>query len=400
LALVDKSVSAAMQDSSPALLIIGRCDTEIWGLAPAERHVRAFRRAGVSSMLDRSTPAGAGRPAVMIRSEYVIAEELVRALVETPGVVLAIEGRNPGEQIAVAAHADPARSDAVAEFLSQGTFGREVSVPDGVRIVNPGELGSQYNQILRKRMTPFVLSLVDRPLAEIEQQTFAAVYKGSTDFVTKWCWPLPARWVTRWAAAWRITPNTITTVSLVFVVLATYLFAEGYFLLGVAAAWFMTFLDTVDGKLARVTLTSSKWGNLYDHGIDLIHPPFWWGAWWFGLRGVSDPALQPSLDLALWIILVGYVAGRLLEGVFLWSFKIQTHIWRPVDHVFRTITARRNPNLAIMMTGALFGRPDLGFLAVAGWTVLSLLFHAVRVVQAALVRWRGGQITSWLKEPG
>lgn len=394
------SESTRARDASPGLLVIGQCDTRIWGLAPAERHVRAFARAGVAAVLKAGEPVPAEGSRVMIRAEYVIAEELVRALVETPGVILAVEGRNSGEKVAVAAHAEGALAEAAAAFLARGAFGPGDPAPEGLRVVGPGEIGSQYNQMLRKRMVPFVLSLADRPLAEIEKNTFSAVYKGSTDFVTKWCWPLPARWATRWAAAWHITPNTITTVSLVFVVLATYLFAEGYFLAGVAAAWFMTFLDTVDGKLARVTLTSSKWGNLYDHGIDLIHPPFWWGAWWFGLQGVSDPALQPSLDLALWIILVGYVAGRLLEGVFLWSFKIQTHIWRPLDHYFRTITARRNPNLAIMMVGALVGRPDLGFLAVAGWTLFCLLFHALRILQALFVRARGGRISSWLKEPG
>ena len=41
----------------------------------------------------------------------------------------------------------------------------------------------------------------------------------------------------------------------------------------------MTFLDTVDGKLARVTLTSSPFGNVLDHSLDLIHPPFWYWAW-------------------------------------------------------------------------------------------------------------------------
>lgn len=396
--MVQASDSVEARDTAPGLLVIGQCDTRIWGLAPAERHVRAFARAGVSTVLTAGEPLPAA--VVMIRAEYVIAEELVRALVETPGVVLAVEGRASGERVAVAAHAEAAQAEAAAAFLSRGAFGPDDPAPEGLRVLGPDEIGSQYNQMLRKRMVPFVLSLAEQPLVEIEKKTFSAVYKGSTDFVTKWCWPWPARWATRWAAALRITPNTITTVSLVFVVLATYLFAEGHFLAGVAAAWFMTFLDTVDGKLARVTLTSSKWGNLYDHGIDLIHPPFWWGAWWFGLKGVSDPALQPSLDLALWIILVGYVVGRLLEGVFLWSFKIQTHIWRPVDHYFRTITARRNPNLAIMMVGALFGRPDLGFLAVAVWTVFCLLFHAVRILQALLVRSRGGRISSWLKEPG
>jgi phosphatidylglycerophosphate synthase len=65
--------------------------------------------------------------------------------------------------------------------------------------------------------------------------------------------------------------------------LATWLFWQGHLLPGLIPAWGMTFLDTVDGKLARTTMTSSRWGNLFDHGVDLLHPPFWWLAWWHGI---------------------------------------------------------------------------------------------------------------------
>jgi phosphatidylglycerophosphate synthase len=400
LVLLKANGSQVAGEGPPRLLVIGRCDVTLWGLSPAERHARAFRRAGVSTVLGEGQALPRQGQLVMIRAEYVIAEELVRALVESPDVVLVVEGGKTGEQIAVAAHVDAAQAEETAAFLGRGGFGPEDTVPADLRVLGPVELGSQANIALRKRAVPFVLSLAERPLAEVEKQTFAAVYKGATDFVTKWCWPVPARWVTRWAAPRGISPNSVTTLSLVFVFLATYLFAEGHFLTGVIAAWFMTFLDTVDGKLARVTFTSSKWGNVYDHGIDLIHPPFWWVAWWYALQDIADPALLPSLELALWIVIVGYVAGRVLEGIFLHAFKIQTHIWRPLDSFFRTITARRNPNLAILMVGALLGRPDLGFLAIALWTVLCLVFHALRILQAALVRLRGGRITSWLNEPG
>jgi len=39
-------------------------------------------------------------------------------------------------------------------------------------------------------------------------------------------------------------------------------------------------------------MTYSSWGNIYDHGIDLIHPPFWYWAWFIGLGGaysLSEP---------------------------------------------------------------------------------------------------------------
>ncbi len=336
----------------------------------------------------------------MVRCDFVLSAELVQALVETPGAILAVEGGNSGDRLAVAAHVDAGQAGEIEGLLAGGALGGDDQVPANLRVLGMGDLAPAYIRSLRKRSAPFALPLNERSVAEVEKKTFVAAYKGATDFVTKWCWPVPALWVTRWAAARRIAPNTITTVSLIFVLLTMYLFAQGHFLLGVAAAWFMTFLDTVDGKLARVTMTSSAWGNRYDHGIDLIHPPFWWWAWWYGLSHVQTAVSPATLEAALWVVLVGYVVGRLLEGVFHWTFKIQTHIWRPVDYFFRTITARRNPNLALLMVAALFGRPDIGFVAVAAWSVLSIVFHVVRIAQAAPVRARGGQITSWLSEPG
>ena len=162
----------------------------------------------------------------------------------------------------------------------------------------------------------------------------------------------------------------------------------------------MTFLDTVDGKLARVTLTSSKWGEVYDHGIDLIHPPFWWWAWHVG-AGTDAAAygadVQALFDAALWVILAGYVIQRLYEGLFLWLFKIEGHIWQPFDFAFRTITARRNPNLFILTIGAALGAPAVAFIVVAGWVLFSLLVHWVRFAQAAAARGRGAPVASFLK---
>jgi len=91
----------------------------------------------------------------------------------------------------------------------------------------------------------------------------------------------------------------------------------------------------------------------------------------------------------------GYVLGRLLEGVFLAAFRIETHSWKPIDSLFRTITARRNPNLILLSVGTLAGRPDLGLWMVALWTVVSIAFHVVRLLQAFVARSRGEAIVAW-----
>ena len=74
------------------------------------------------------------------------------------------------------------------------------------------------------------------------------------------------------------------------------------------------------------------------------------------------------------------------------------HTWRPVDSFFRLITARRNPNISILLVATLFGAPIMGFLLMALWTVLSLLFHAVRITQGFMLRDKNG-LRSYLTEP-
>src|SRR3546814_20100467 len=120
----------------------------------------------------------------------------------------------------------------------------------------------------------------------------------------------------------------------------------------------MTFLDPVDGKLARVTLQSSKFGDIFDHGIDLIHPPFWWWAWIVGLA-VAGYTL-PARDLILAIVLIGYVAQRLEEGLFQLLFGIAMHVWRPFDSFFRLIIARRKDRKDVGMGKRGYGRVDPG----------------------------------------
>ena len=109
----------------------------------------------------------------------------------------------------------------------------------------------------------------------------------------------------------------------------------------------MTFLDTVDGKLARTTLTSSKWGDYFDHGIDLIHPPFWYVAWGYGLLATGTQWSNEVFWSVMVAILGGYILQRVIEGIAIKWLGLEIHIWRPIDTLFRQITARRNPNLVI-----------------------------------------------------
>jgi len=312
---------------------------------------------------------------------------LIPALLKQPGIVLTGAESEP-----VAAHLpDPAQVAAVETALAAGD-GTAI-VPE-LRRTDSAGLASTYNKTLRRRAPPYLMRVDSMPAIAIERRMFNGAYKGVTDFVTKRVWPWPAFHVTRFCARFGISPNLVTAVSLVLVLLAMLFFWQGQFALGLLCAWGMCFLDTVDGKLARVTLRSTPFGNVFDHGIDLIHPPFWYWAWYHGLAGADD-----LTTLALIVILVGYVGGRLQEGLFTLLHGIEIHIWRPLDSWFREITARRNPNLFILTIAIILGAPREGFLAVAAWTILSFVFHTIRIIQASFAKAMGRAPTSWLSEP-
>jgi hypothetical protein len=137
-------------------------------------------------------------------------------------------------------------------------------------------------------------------------------------------------------------------------------------------------------------------GNIFDHGVDLIHPPFWWWAWSEGLEVYGRPFERVYELLIVGAIVFGYVAQRVIEGIFVRRYRMHIHVWQQVDSRFRLITARRNPNMVILVVALAFGRPDLGIELVALWTLVSLIFHAVRLAQANARRDRGQPVTSWL----
>ena len=267
---------------------------------------------------------------------------------------------------------------------------------DGYEVL-AAETAELSNGALRKRERPFVMPLDPNDPEPVERAAYDAAYKGVTDALTLYLWRKPAFYLTRWAARAGLSPNFITLIGAILCLLAFWLFWRGDYWLGLASGFGFMVLDTVDGKLARCTGASSKWGNVFDHGIDLVHPPFWWWAWEHGLAAYGRPLEPFYATMVLWVIVGGYVAQRAIEGLSIKRFNgMEIHVWQRLDSRFRLITARRNPNMVILVAALLFRRPDSGLVLVAWWTLISLIFHAVRLAQMTERQARGQKLTSWL----
>lgn len=276
------------------------------------------------------------------------------------------------------------------------THSQSQKLPAGLNKISTRDLEA-FDINLRRSTVPLLEPISLSRKNKLENKLYGNAYRGITDLVTKFIWPRPAKQVVLICAKLGIAPNAITSVGLALVIAACFLFYNQYYAWGLLAGWIMTFLDTVDGKLARVTVKATKFGHLYDHMIDLIHPPFWyiiWGQSLLGFHGVFGL----SLDLMGWAIIFAYVSGRIVELLFQLLGTCGIFTWRPFDAWFRLITARRNPCMILLTISVLIGKPDWGFIAVTFWTVLTTLMMNLRLAYALLVRIKHGPLNSWLSE--
>lgn len=365
--------------------LLGDSDIELWGLTSRERLRRQVVELPDAVLVDQLGTVPEDATVICIRADYLFESRTIKALAERGRAVLVC----PNDGGAAALVSTGREAAQLVPLLEGATTDHDLPT------LAPADLAA-YEDRLRKAEEPLLLPIAEEDRGELEDRLYGRSYKGITDLVTKWLWPRPARHAVRVCARLGITPNMVTLAGLLLVVYAGFAFYQGDYWLGLAAGWFMTFLDTVDGKLARVTVSSSRIGHVLDHGMDIVHPPFWYVLWGMSLddSGFSVPLLE-----YYWWIVAGYVGGRLIEAAFHGLGSCSLFDWRPFDAYFRLVTARRNPCLILMLVAMLLGSPGGAFLAVVFWTVGTTVVLMIRLLQATLARMSDGPLSSWLTEP-
>jgi len=361
----------------------------VFGANPAWHVEQMLAALGVAEMMDRGEKAPENVSSILYWNGAAIAGKTTLAhLLERERFALEdTAGRR------IAARVDTADAEAAERWLRG-----EGPAPTGLPVVRVEDLGEVHDKALRKSEPAFCAVVTEENRDEVERRIYASTYKGVTDVVTKYLWPAPAFHLTRWFLGMGFSPNAVTIVGIGFMFAAMAAFWQGLFGWGLAAAWIMALLDTVDGKMARVSHTASAVGNLLDHGTDLIHPPFWYLAWVMGLEKAGRALPQGWVEPLIWTLFLTYVAARLFEGYFIRRFGFHLHVWRRFDSAFRLVVARRNPNLILLTASWAAGRPEVGILLVAAWQLAAVAVHAVQSGQAEW-RVRSGPLRSWL-QPG
>ena len=374
----------------------------LFGLAPLERLRRSAAKASEGAQVVLSGPGAtpAGWPGAEIDADAApLGTRLRKALAHGGGLVAidaanvidprliafllksarpALASRGEGGQRAVALRLDPEQAEAIPADAADLAAVADALVAAG-RIAPVDEAAfPAYVDKLRRSLPYWLHSVTDAATRKrLERQMFWENYKGSTDLLTRWVYP-PIVWpLVLMCTRLRIHPNVITGVSIAFTIAAVPPFAEGHWLLGFFCAYAMSVLDSVDGKVARLTLTDSKIGNLLDHGIDQVHPPFWYFAWAWGLgaRTPADPLYQAAILLILF-----YLADRIVLAAAKRRLGFALHAATRLDGQVRSYIARRNITMTIMAFALLLGQGAAGFWIVTAWQGLTFAWHAARTI--------------------
>jgi phosphatidylglycerophosphate synthase len=386
----------------------------VFGLTVTERHLQALMRLDpkptqVIIDVGSKDPADLRIPARVLEAVPTVSSQSTAPFTERLREALRLAGDQPllvldGTALAdqrlhgqlvradhnLAAFAPDAKESAAMLFLRMAG---SVVVPEDVTDVASlarSLVGSgiaqqltqdQFDGFIRKlrRSLPFYMfRILDRTkAAEIQRFLFWSNYKGSTDIFTRYVYP-PLVWLMlRPLAHARIHPNVVTLVSILLTFGAVPFFATGHWIIGFLMAYGMSVLDSVDGKLARLTFTDSRLGNFLDHGLDMVHPPIWYVAWAYGV-GLSAEGWNSPLGWATIAILVFYVLDRLILKIYPRFFQRGFHTHSKLDATVRSFIARRNINMPVFLVGCIFGLAREAFFLIAAWQIATALYHGIR----------------------
>jgi len=367
----------------------------LWGLDSAQRLRRQLKQIGKENPTDMGDIHWANchgdipddSNVLVLSGAFLFETRTLKGVLQRPNSILLGDDEQPAAAFV--------GTGKLVEVLA-AMNGPHGNLPQGLQTIRTSDMEA-FDESLRRSTRPLLEAVNGDNKSELENSLYGNAYKGITDLVTKFVWPRPAKYVVHICAKLRISPNMVTSIGLLLVIAACFLFMDGYYAWGLLAGWIMTFLDTVDGKLARVTIQSSKFGHLFDHLIDLIHPPFWYIYWGISLTGLQ-PVMGQDVSQMSWLIVIAYIAGRVVEGLFSLLGDCSIFTWRPFDAWFRLITARRNPCMILLTLSLVLERPDWGFVAVVFWSAITSVILVLRLVQAVIARLRNGPLESWLSE--
>lgn len=209
----------------------------------------------------------------------------------------------------------------------------------------------------------------------IENELYGKTFKGAMEFVAEYGYKIPVREMTRWVAKTTITPNMVTTVAILSAVAAIPCFFVGWYWAGLLLAATFIILDSLDGKLARLTYRLSHTADRFDHLTSLPTRMGWYAGlgWYFAEGQLTSP-----FGIAGFVLTCVPFMDKMVLNLFNWKFGRSLLDFTPLDRSIHLFTVRRN-DIFFLIAASITGFARGAYLVITGWALLTWIWHIARL---------------------
>ncbi|MFQ5704927.1 MAG: CDP-alcohol phosphatidyltransferase family protein [Gemmatimonadales bacterium] len=318
---------------------------------------------------------------VTVEGEAVYDPRLYSYALESGGPVMLVDG---GTSIGIERERRKGKGEKGKGKAEEGRGKREKDTSTIESCAVPVDSLPSYLPNMRRHLRPYWRRLAtadDYRLAE--RMIIDSAQKGVLDFPARYLHPIPENLLASLLARTAITPNHVTVLTGLLAFVATYLFAVQSYGWGLVVALVVNVLDGVDGKLARVKLLSSEFGDRLDHILDVTFEFSWYLGLGWGLSRETGHMLPLYLGAGLIAVMLG---TRAVSGAYKSLAGHQIHDHTAFDRAFRLVGGRRNVYIVMLLIGLLLGNVETAFYAAVGWGGVTLVVFKVRAAMAFVGR--------------
>jgi hypothetical protein len=307
---------------------------------------------------------------ILLQGDGVYDERVIRQLIDSPADIQIYDEDNDRSPLAIKLTANR-----IPEFHNYDKTLKDFVYDSSIEKKSVQSMNA-YMRFLRKTVTPVLRRITDQDdLRMIENDLFAKTYKGGLELVGTYGYRIPVRGLTKLCAKTGITPNQITAIATVCRFGAIPFLAIGWLGTGLLLAAVFIILDSLDGKLARLSWRLSAVADKVDH----------WGV--LPSRIGYYAALAYHFSGGQWNSIAVFSGGILILITLIddlnWAFakkyfKRSLYDLTELDARVHLFTIRRN-DIFVLIIGWLTGLELYFFYFLCFWMIGVWLWHVYRL---------------------
>ena len=235
----------------------------------------------------------------------------------------------------------------LAEGVAKAAKNKDAEILDITQI-------DSYIPSMRKEVKPFWINVNSKKdLIKARNVLIINACKGRNDLLATYINKPIENFIVSLLANTKVTPNQVTILTNFIAYTSTFLFFKGYLLIASLLTFVVSFMDGVDGKLARVKMANTNLGNM-EHAFDFLFEHSWYIALAIYLSktyGVS------AILLCTFILLFdgfshycGIAFGKVIKNRPLEDYG-------KLERAFRKFDGRKNSYIIFILIGVLLVVP-------------------------------------------